>query len=227
MTTDVAKHAAAQAAVRYVTAQMVLGVGTGSTVAHFIEGLGDSPIRPTAAVATSSDTELRLRLLRIPVIALEEAQLPLLLYVDGADEIDRDGRAIKGGGGAHRREKLVATASEVWVCIVDEHKIVDQLGRSALVPLEVSAALMSDVMDRVAELGGAGVVRHGVLSDSGNPLVDVRGLDLSDPARAEADLEAIPGVYACGIFAARRANVILVGREDGSTYTLEPTGTGV
>jgi ribose 5-phosphate isomerase A len=222
MTSDVAKHAAAMAALRYVAPDIVLGVGSGTTVGHFLDALEEWPQRPRSAVAASRQTELRLRLLRIPVVPLGSADLPLPLYIDGADELDPYGRAIKGGGGAHWREKLVAGASRTWVCIVDESKLVDQLGTRAPVPLEVEFPDLADVEASVRDLGGAPFLREGALTDSGNPIVDVRGLDLHDPQAMETDLEAISGVLACGIFATRRADLIIVGRDDGSAYTLEP-----
>lgn len=225
-TADVGKRAAALAAVAYLRPDTVVGVGTGSTVAHFIDALGAGGVGATRAVATSTDTERRLLDIGISPIALEDAEKPLALYVDGADEIDRLGRAIKGGGGAHTREKRVAQASRTWVCIVDESKLVDRLGMRAPVPLEIDSVARAEVTACVAALGATAVLRAGALADSGNPLVDVHGLDLSDPARVEDALEAIPGVIACGIFAHRRADVILVGRNDGSVLVLFPDGEG-
>lgn len=223
---DVGKRAAARAALAYLRPDTVIGVGTGSTVAHFIDALGAGGAGVTRAVATSIDTEQRLLHIGISPIALEDAEKPLALYVDGADEIDRRGRAIKGGGGAHAREKRIASASTTWVCIVDERKLVDRLGIRAPVPLEVESAALAEVMAAVAALGGSPALRAGSLADSGNLLVDVRGLDLSDPLGTEDALEAIPGVVACGIFAHRRADAILVGREDGSMLALAPDDEG-
>ena len=209
------------AALAYVTPSMVLGVGSGSTVAHFIRALGEYAGRPSRAVATSADTEARLRSAGIATIPLEASDTPLALYVDGADEIDRDGRAIKGGGGAHTQEKRVARASKTWVCIIDQHKLVDRIGQCAAVPLEIDADSFAPVAAAVAALGGTATLRvRNRLADSGNPLVDVRGLSLSDALGMERVLEAIPGVIACGIFAQRRADVILVGRADGTVETL-------
>ena len=205
------------AALAFVTPDMVLGVGTGSTIAHFIRALGEYAGRPSRAVATSVDTEERLRRTGIATIPLEAADTPLALYVDGADEIDRDGGAIKGGGGAHTQEKRVARASTLWVCIVDEHKLVNRIGERAAVPLEIEADSFADVATAVTALGGTATLREPRrLADSGNPLADVRGLSLTDALSMERALEAIPGVIACGIFAQRRADVILVGRADGT-----------
>ncbi len=223
---DVGKRAAALAALAYLRPDTVIGVGTGSTVAHFIDALGAGGAGVTRAVATSIDTEQRLLHIGISPIALEDAEKPLALYVDGADEVDFLGRAIKGGGGAHTREKRVASASTTWVCIVDEGKLVDRLGIRSPVPLEVESAALAEVMAAVVALGGSPELRAGILTDSGNPLLDIHGLDLFDPLRMEDALEAIPGVVACGIFARRRADVILVGRDDGSIFTLIPDNEG-
>ncbi|MDP2234743.1 MAG: ribose-5-phosphate isomerase RpiA [Actinomycetota bacterium] len=223
---DVGKRAAALAALAYLRPDTVIGVGTGSTVAHFIDALGAGGAGVTRAVATSIDTEQRLLHIGISPIALEDAEKPFALYVDGADEVDFLGRAIKGGGGAHTREKRVAQASSRWVCVVDESKLVDRLGMRAPVPLEVESVTLAAVMAAVAALGGSPELRAGILTDSGNPLLDIHGLDLSDPRRVEDALEAIPGVVACGIFARRRADVILVGRKDGSVLALIPDDEG-
>ncbi len=217
------KRAAARAALEYVPHDTVIGVGTGSTVAHFIDALGASDSRITRAVATSIDTQRRLRAVGISPITLELAEKPLALYIDGADEIDRLGHAIKGGGGAQTQEKRVAEASMMWVCIVDESKLVDHLGMRAPVPLEVGSGALAEAIAAASALGGSPELRPGAPADSGNPLVDVHGLDLSDPLRMEITLEAIPGVVACGIFARRRADVILIGRADGSVVTLAPS----
>lgn len=219
---DVGKRAAARAALAYLRPDTVIGVGTGSTVAHFIDALAAGGAGITRAVATSVDTEQRMLHIGIVPIALEDAEKPLALYVDGADEIDRLGRAIKGGGGAHAREKRVAQTSSRWVCIVDESKLVDRLGMRAPVPLEIETHALAEATTAVAALGAIAVLRVGSLADSGNPLVDVHGLDLSDPLGTEDALEAIPGVVACGIFARRRADVIHVGRDDGTVFTLIP-----
>lgn len=219
---DIGKRAAAFAALAYLRPDTVVGVGTGSTVAHFIDALGAGGAGVTRAVATSVDTEQRLLHIGISQIALEDAEKPLAFYVDGADEIDHLGHAIKGGGGAHAREKRVAQASSRWVCIVDESKLVDRLGMRAPVPLEIEPTALTEVVTAVTALGGSPELRAGILTDSGNPLADVYGLDLSDPLGTEDALEAIPGVVACGIFAHRRADVILVGRDDGTVFTLIP-----
>lgn len=222
---DVGKRAAALAALAYLRPETAIGVGTGSTVAHFVDALGTSDAKLDCVVATSIDTERRLLHIGITPIPLEDAAKPLALYVDGADEIDRLGRAIKGGG-AHAREKRVAQASVIWVCVVDESKLVDRLGTRAPVPLEIDSNALAKASKAVAALGAKAVPRVGSLADSGNPLVDVHNLDLSDPLRMEDALDAIPGVVACGIFAHRPADVILVGRSDGTVPTLIPDKEG-
>lgn len=222
----IGKQAAALAALAYLRPDTVIGVGTGSTVAHFIDALSAGGAGVTRAVATSTDTEQRLRRVGISPIALEDAERPLALYIDGADEIDFLGRAIKGRGGAHTREKRVAQASRTWVCIVDESKLVDRLGTRVPVPLEIEPAALAETLAAVTRLGGAPAPRGGSPTDSGNALVDVRNLDLSDPLHMEDALEVIPGVVACGIFARRRADVILVGRADGSVFSLIPDEEG-
>ena len=224
MTRDEQKHAAAEAALEHVLPGATIGVGTGSTVAFFIEALGRLPSgrRPGAAVASSEATASGLRLAGIPVVGLdsvgggarpgatpgETALLPV--YVDGADEVDPELRLIKGGGGAHAREKVLATASALFVCIVDEAKLVPRLGAFP-VPLEVVPMAAAFVAVRVGRLGGRAAPRPGFVTDNGNAVLDVTGLDLSDPEGLEVELSGIPGVLDCGIFARRRADVVLVG----------------
>ncbi len=220
---DLSKRAAARAALEYVEIGQVLGVGTGSTVAHFIEELGESAVRPAAAVATSRDTAERLARAKITVVDLAEASRPLYLYVDGADEVDCIGRAIKGGGGAHVREKAVARASRVWVCIVDGNKVVERIGSHAPVPLEVGRDALDDVMVAVEALGGEPRLRVGSPAESGNLLVDVYRLVLADPMAVEDALESIPGVVGSGLFAHRTADIVIVGGDDS---TLEVVETG-
>lgn len=203
------KRAAATAALEYVRPGMLLGVGTGSTTAFFIEALGELAPGVAAAVASSRDTERRLRAVGVPVVALDEAG-PLPLYVDGADEVDPELRLIKGHGGAHTLEKMLATAAGLFVCIVDESKLVVRLGAAPL-PLEVLASARCDAAERVAALGGVATERAGFVTDGGNLVLDVTGLDLSDPEDLEATLDAIPGVVECGLFARRRADVVLCG----------------
>jgi ribose 5-phosphate isomerase A len=223
---DFAKRAAAEAAIGLVESETIIGVGTGSTVAHFIEALACAATRPRQAVPTSEDTEARLQQLGIEVVELEAAALPLGVYVDGADEIDRLGRAIKGGGGAHTREKAVVQASRTWVCIVDESKVVSALGSRSPVPLEVEAAKLQNVRETIGRMGARLTVREGTRQREGTFIADVHGLDLGHPLDMERRLESIAGVIACGIFACRTADLILVGHTDGTATRIDPRREG-
>jgi ribose 5-phosphate isomerase A len=214
MDRDDMKRAAAAAAIDHVTPGTTIGVGTGSTAGFFIEALAARPNLVVAAVASSEATARALRAAGIRALDLTAAPYPLPLYVDGADEVDAELRLIKGGGGAHTREKVLATAAGLFVCIVDETKLVERLGR-APVPLEVVPWAAAFVADRVSALGGRSAVRPGFISDNGNAVLDAVELDLSDPEGLELELDAIPGVVECGIFARRRADVVLVGSAAG------------
>ncbi len=227
MTRDEQKRAVAAAAVAYVTQGITVGVGTGSTAALFIEELAARAELVDGAVPSSDASAAALRAAGIPVVGLEEAPW-LPLYVDGADAVDPELRLIKGAGGALAREKVVASASELFVCIVDESKLVARLGGPAAggavaggdspvapIPLAVLPMAAALVAARVRALGGSPVVRSGFVSDDGMAILDVSGLDLDDPERLEAELAAIPGVIESGIFARRRADVVLVGGDAG------------
>ena len=209
---DDMKRAAAAAALKYVERGTIVGVGSGSTSAFFVALLAERR-DVLGAVASSEGTAAALRAAAVPVVSLAEAG-PLALYVDGADEVDPRLRLIKGAGGAHTREKVLATAARTFVCIVDDSKLVERLG-NAPIPLEVLPMAAPVVVERVAALGGTLLVRPGFVSDNGNAIFDVSGLDLSHPQRLEAELDAIPGVVECGIFARRRADVVLVGTPGG------------
>jgi ribose 5-phosphate isomerase A len=221
MTRDEQKRAAAEAAVAFVSPRTTIGVGTGSTADHFIAALAARPELVAAAVASSVASAAALQEAGIRVVGLEEAP-SLPLYVDGADAVDPGLRLIKGAGGALAREKVVASAAEVFVCIVDETKLVDRLGTGAPgeaggapVPLAVLPMAAAFVAARVRALGATPAARHGFVSDDGAAIIDVTGLDLSDPERLEAELGAIPGVVECGIFSRRRADVVLAGTRAG------------
>ncbi len=214
MTLDDMKRASANAALEYVPTGATIGVGTGSTAEFFIEELAARPGLIAAAVASSEASAAALRAAGIRVLDPAAAPYPLPLYVDGADEIDPELRLIKGGGGAQTREKVLATAAELFVCIVDDTKLVERLGRAS-VPLEVVPWAAAFVAERVAALGGRTAARPGFLTDNGNAVLDAMGLDLSDPEGLELELDAIPGVVECGLFARRRADVVLVGTAGG------------
>jgi len=220
MTRDEQKRAVAVAAVAYVTPGTMIGVGTGSTAALFIEELAERPGLVAAAVASSEASATALRAAGIRVAGLDEAP-SLPLYVDGADQVDPQLRLIKGAGGALAREKVVASAAELFVCIVDESKLAERLGSASgagappPVPLAVLPMAAALVAERVRALGGSPAARPGFVADDGLAILDVAGLDLSDPERLEAELDAIPGVVECGVFARRRADVVLAGAEEG------------
>ena len=213
MTLDEQKRAVAEAAVGYVVPGTIVGVGTGSTADFFISALAARPESVAAAVASSEASAAALRAAGIAVVGLDAAP-SLSLYVDGADEVDPQLRLIKGAGGALAREKVVASAAALFVCIVDSSKLVERLGDGP-VPLAVLPMATTLVARRVRTLGGSPVTRPGHRSDDGAAIIDVSGLDLGDPEGLEADLDAIPGVVECGIFARRRADVVLAGTAAG------------
>lgn len=205
-----AKRQAAEAALRYVEDGMVVGVGTGSTVAYFIDALGRERDRIAGAVSSSEDSTRKLQAQGIDVLDLNAAG-PLPLYVDGADECDPHRCLIKGGGGALTREKIIAEASRQFVCIIDPSKQVPVLGTFPL-PVEVIPMARSLVSRRILELtGGQPVWRQGTTTDNGNWIVDVHNLRIADPPALETALNQIPGVVCVGLFAHRRADVVIAG----------------
>ena len=207
-----AKRLAGEKAVEYVEDGMIVGVGTGSTVAYFIEALGRIRDRIGGAVSSSEQSTQRLKALGIEVLDLN-ATGPLPLYVDGADECDGHKRLIKGGGAALTREKIIAEASDRFICIIDPAKRVDVLGRFPL-PVEVIPMARSLVARQIlAKTGGQPVWRDGVTTDNGNWLLDVHGLSIVDPVGLEQVLNQIPGVVSVGLFARRPADVVIVGGE--------------
>ena len=202
------KERVGEAAVAEVEPGMVLGVGTGSTVAFFIEALARARIVLDAVLPSSLRTEEALRARGFRIASPGEVR-EIDLYVDGADEVDPDLRLIKGGGGALTREKVLATASRRFVCIVDGTKEVEVLGRFGL-PLEVVPFAVPFVARRMRALGGEPEVREGHVTDNGGAILDVRGLTIADPEGLERVINDIPGVVTCGIFAARRPELLLV-----------------
>ena len=203
----------ARAALEYVKPGMVLGVGTGSTVNAFIDELAESGIRLDGAVSSSEETSARLREIGVEVMDLNHTG-DLDLYIDGADEVDQHKRMIKGGGGALTREKIIATASRRFVCIVDESKCVKVLGEYPL-PVEVLPMARAFVARKLVGLGGRPELRQGVTTDNGNLILDVRKLDLMEPVKLETEINQIPGVVSSGLFARRPADVVLVATESG------------
>ena len=207
-----AKRLAGEKAIEYVEDGMVVGVGTGSTVAFFIDALARIRDRIAGAVSSSEQSTARLKQHGIEVLELNDTG-PLALYVDGADECDPHRRLIKGGGAALTREKIIAEASAKFVCIIDPAKQVDLLGRFPL-PIEVIPMARSRVArEIVAKTGGQPVWRDGVVTDNGNWILDVHGLSITDPVAMERDLNQVPGVVAVGLFARRPADVVIVGGE--------------
>ena len=207
-----AKRLAAEKAIDYVEDGMIVGVGTGSTVAYFIDALARMKDRIAGTVSSSDQSTQRLRAHGIEVLDLN-ATGPLSLYVDGADECDPHRRLIKGGGAALTREKIIAEASKRFICIVDPAKRVDVLGKFPL-PVEVIPMARSLVAREIVALtGGQPVWRDGVTTDNGNWILDVHGLSIVDPVGTERELNQIPGVVAVGLFARRPADVVIVGGE--------------
>ncbi len=213
MTQDEMKKAAAVAALECVPHGGIIGVGTGSTANHFIDALATIKGRIDGAVASSVATAERLTKHGIPVVDLNEAG-DLALYVDGADEATVHRALIKGGGGALTREKIVAAASRTFVCIADEGKLVDVLGRFPL-PVEVIPMARSLVARAIVALGGEPVLRPGFQTDNGNVILDVHGLKILDPVALEERLNQITGVVTNGLFARRGADVLLLGTAHG------------
>jgi len=207
-----AKKLAAEKAIDYVEDGMIVGVGTGSTVAWFIDALARMKHRIAGTVSSSEQSTQRLKSHGIEVLELN-ATGPLSLYVDGADECDPHRRLIKGGGAALTREKIIAEASKTFVCIIDPAKRVDVLGRFPL-PVEVIPMARSLVARAiVAQTGGQPVWRDGVTTDNGNWILDVHGLSITDPVGMERELNQVPGVVSVGLFARRPADVVIVGGE--------------
>jgi ribose 5-phosphate isomerase A len=207
------KRRAALAALPYITSGMVLGIGTGSTVNELIDALKDRKIQLSGAVSSSRNTSERLKAARIPELDLNTAG-DLELYIDGADEANADGVLIKGGGAALTREKVVAAAAARFVCIVDDSKLVQVLGTFPL-PVEVIPMARSYVARQLVKLGGMPVWRESVITDNGNPILDVHNLKLTEPKAFETAVNQIAGVVTVGLFAWRRADVLIVAGDDG------------
>ncbi|WMC09434.1 ribose-5-phosphate isomerase RpiA [Oceanimonas pelagia] len=213
MTQDEMKKAAGWAALEFVTPGSIVGVGTGSTVNHFIDALGSVRDQIKGAVSSSEASTERLAALGIPVFDLNDIS-ELSVYVDGADEIDGSMAMIKGGGAALTREKIVAAVADKFVCIVDGSKTVDVLGAFPL-PVEVIPMAREYVARELARLGGTPVYREGVITDNGNHILDVHGLSITEPKVLETRINAIVGVVTNGLFAERGADVLLIGTPDG------------
>ena len=213
MTQDEKKQAVAEAALAFVQAGTVVGVGTGSTANYFIDALAGIKHRIEGSVASSEESARRLEAHGIPVMDLNSVS-ELSVYVDGADESTRHLCLIKGGGGALTREKIVAAVARSFVCVVDDSKLVDRLGAFPL-PVEVIPMARSYVARRIVRMGGSPELREGFITDNGNVILDIHDLDILEPERIETKLDKIAGVVCNGLFARRPADVLLVGRDAG------------
>lgn len=207
------KQKAAEKALAWVESGMIVGVGTGSTVNYFIDGLADMRSQIEGAVSSSEATTARLKQVGIPVLELNHTG-DIALYVDGADEVNPLKQLIKGGGGALLREKVVASAAKQFVCIVDESKCVEVLGKFPL-PVEVLPMARSFVARQIAKMGYQPMWREGFVTDNGNVILDVHHMQIAEPHKMECVLNDIPGVMAVGIFAKRKADTLIVASPSG------------
>ncbi|TEW53766.1 ribose-5-phosphate isomerase RpiA [Psychromonas sp. RZ22] len=213
MTQDDKKKAAAYAALKYVEKFSIVGVGTGSTVNHFIDALATMKNDIEGAVSSSEASTAKLKEYGIRVFDLNDVS-ELSIYVDGADEINSFNHMIKGGGAALTREKIVSAVADKFICIVDDTKNVDILGGFPL-PVEVIPMARSYVARELVKLGGSPEYREGVITDNGNVILDVHNLKITEPLTLENKINSIVGVVTNGLFANRAADVVLVGTEDG------------
>jgi len=214
MTQDEMKIAAAEAAMKYVEPGMIVGVGTGSTANHFIDALARMKHDIEGTVASSIATEERLKSHGIRVMELNNAG-QLSIYIDGADESDHHLNLIKGGGGALTREKIVAGASDKFICIADDTKLVDVMGKFPL-PVEVIPMAQSFVAREIVKMGGIPILREGFTTDNGNIIIDVKGLEILEPVKMEDEFNKIAGVVTVGLFARRSADVLILGTANGA-----------
>ena len=209
------KKIAAQAALQFVKPEMIVGVGSGSTVNYFIEALGTLKDQIKGAVAASKNSEALLRQQGIEVFSTNDVS-GLDIYVDGADEINPQKMMIKGGGAALTREKIVAALAKNFICIVDSSKQVDVLGSTFPLPIEVIPMARSQVARQLVTLGGAPEYREGVVTDNGNIILDVHNFAIMNPVEMEKELNNIAGVVTNGVFALRPADTVIVGTPDGA-----------
>ncbi|MFN5806594.1 MAG: ribose-5-phosphate isomerase RpiA [Burkholderiales bacterium] len=207
------KRAAAQAALPWIEPGMILGVGTGSTVNHLIDLIGEQGLKLGAAVSSSEASSKRLRALGVPLLDANAVdRLPL--YIDGADEVDPGCCLIKGGGGALTREKILADLADRFVCIVDEAKCVACLGAFPL-PIEILSMAEKQISKKLEKLGARIALRKDFISDNGHPIIDVSGLTIKDPRELESMMNQWPGVVTVGLFAQRPADLVLIAAKDG------------
>ncbi|MBD2811162.1 ribose-5-phosphate isomerase RpiA [Xenorhabdus sp. Vera] len=213
MTQDELKKAVGWAALEYVKPDTIVGVGTGSTAAHFIDALGTIKDKIKGTVSSSEASTEKLKSLGIPVFDCNDVDA-LDIYVDGADEINGQMQMIKGGGAALTREKIIAAVAKKFICIIDTSKQVDVLGKFPL-PVEVIPMARAHVARELVKLGGTPVYRENVVTDNGNDILDVHNFSIVDPIELENQINGIAGVVTVGLFANRGANVVLVGTENG------------
>jgi len=213
LTPDEKKQQVAKKALEYVVENTIIGIGTGSTANYFVDALATIKHKIEGTVASSNVTAERLKSHGIPVFELNGVD-EISVYIDGADESNRYLHLIKGGGGALTREKIVAAASKRFVCIADDSKLVEVLGKFPL-PIEVIPMARSYVARQLVKMGGKPVWRDGFITDNGNVILDVHNLQIIEPVKIEAQINEITGVVTNGLFAARRADVLLLGSQDG------------
>ncbi|WP_417659582.1 ribose-5-phosphate isomerase RpiA [Pseudidiomarina sp.] len=213
---DQLKKQAAEAALKYIEPNTIVGVGTGSTVNFFIDALATMKNDIEAAVSSSEESTKRLKAHGIEVVELNNVgSLPV--YVDGADEIDEHLRMVKGGGGALTREKIIAAVADKFICIADESKVVGRLGNFP-VPVEVIPMARSYVARQIVKLGGDPVWRQGFVTDNGNVILDIHNFDILDPVQLEQQLNSIVGVVTNGLFAKRGANIAIIASPAGLKF---------
>ena len=212
MNSDNLKNAAAQAALSYIKSEMIVGVGTGSTVKFFIDALATIKNKIDGAVASSNATAEQLKAVGIPVLDLNSVD-NIPIYVDGTDEINPQFQLIKGGGGAMTREKIIATVSKQFICIADSSKQVKALGNKPI-PVEVIPMARSFVARQLVKMGSFPVYRQGFVTDNGMSILDVHHLDITDPIKLEEKINNIVGVVCHGLFAHRTADILLIADND-------------
>jgi ribose 5-phosphate isomerase A len=218
MTQDEMKRKAAEAAMQYVVADEIVGVGTGSTVNHFIDCLAQIKATIKGAVSSSEASTERMEKRGIKVYDLNSVDC-IPVYIDGADEANHYLSLIKGGGGALTREKIIAGASDKFICIADESKLVDVMGRFPL-PIEVIPMARSYIARKLVKLGGRPVWRENFITDNGNAILDVHDLEIMQPIKMETEINSWAGVVTCGLFAQRGADVLILGTQDGARTVL-------
>ena len=213
MTQDELKVMVAKAALDYIPSGSVLGVGSGSTVMKFIEQIGINKVPVSAAVSSSNKTTEALKAIGVNVVDPNETQ-PYEVYIDGADEVDPNFNMIKGGGACLTREKILTSMAKKFICIVDKSKLVETLGKFPL-PVEIIPMAREQVARTLRALGGEPVLRKDCITDNGCEILDVHGLNITDPLALEQKINQIPGVVTVGLFAAKGADIVLYATEEG------------